>query len=323
MPHPHLPICHIPIFPTRVSSICELGAGLGLVSSVLAAAHHPPRRLLATDGSVHALPYLRANVLAAAHSSGLWDTCSARVSSPGWGSPPGGVSPPGRGSPPGGATLRPTQVEVSHLVWGANPKAGDCTDRTKAVDSTDRAPTQSSPLPTPLIGAFDLVIAADVVFPLEPPTAPGAPCQSRGAVSAATRHYLEAFFETAAALMLGGGGHVRVGQATTGLARDATITADAKVTTRRERGDGIGEAILTSPPRLLSPPRLILAIEPRDRLNPASDLYDVMLQSAESAGLCCEERLERRLTGEEVPPWRTDLVVFGRSPRPTSTVSVV
>ena len=46
-----MPVCHIPIFPTRVSSICELGAGLGLVSSVLAAAHHPPRRLLATDGT--------------------------------------------------------------------------------------------------------------------------------------------------------------------------------------------------------------------------------------------------------------------------------
>ena len=42
--------------------VCELGAGLGLLASILQQHRPPPRRLLATDGDVDVLPMLRANV---------------------------------------------------------------------------------------------------------------------------------------------------------------------------------------------------------------------------------------------------------------------
>jgi hypothetical protein len=57
--------------------------------------------------------------------------------------------------------------------------------------------------------------------------------------------------------------------------------------------------------------RIVLSVEPRDRLAGGS-LQRRILAAAEAAGLACVERRERRLDGTVRPEWETDAYVFCR-----------
>ena len=148
--------------------VIELGAGLGLLSSVLQQVEPSPSRLAATDGDVAVLPLLRANLRA---------NQQRRGSSSGDGSNNGsGRSNDGSGDDSSGSSgdrdNDAADTEVTHLLWG-------------------------QPLPNGFSGAFDVCLAADCIFLAVPPQG----THSRLGTDAETSRQVHALLESAAALL--------------------------------------------------------------------------------------------------------------------------
>lgn len=142
--------------------IAELGAGLGLTSSILQNVIPAPARLVVTDGDDAVLPLLRANLEA--------NRCGMII---------------GKGKQStGGGTVTP---ECFKLLWGE-----------QLPDSTRCCGGGANARPAaPLAAAFDLVVAADAVFSATPPQAAG----SRLGRDTATESMVRGLFATAAALL--------------------------------------------------------------------------------------------------------------------------
>ena len=149
--------------PSLISGrrVIELGAGLGLTSSVVQQMSPPPARLVCSDGDASLLALLQANLDAnfravdmAGHSCS--ELCRPRRSAP-------------------ITTSEHTKVatEVIRLLWG------------------------ELPLPAGLAAGFDLVIAADAIFSATAPQRG----HTRDGTDAATSRQVHALFMTAATLL--------------------------------------------------------------------------------------------------------------------------
>ena len=157
--------------------VVELGAGLGLLSSILQQVEAPPSRLAATDGDLAVLPLLRANLRAnqkGGSSSSFGDGSSddGRGGSSGGNSGRGGSGDGGGG---GGSSSRATdaaEADVAQLLWG-------------------------QPLPDGFFGAFDVCLAADSIFSAVPPQGK----HSRLGTDEATSRQVHSLLESAAALL--------------------------------------------------------------------------------------------------------------------------
>ena len=113
--------------------IAELGAGLGLASSVLQQVEPAPSRLVVTDGDSEVLPLLCTNLEANRRTSH-------------------------DGEP------RKVVPECFRLLWG---------EPLPECDGADGSDVDEARPVTPLAAAFDLVLAADAVFSATPPKASG------------------------------------------------------------------------------------------------------------------------------------------------------
>ena len=127
--------------------IAELGAGLGLASSVLQQVEPAPSRLVVTDGDSEVLPLLCTNLEANRRTSH-------------------------DGEP------RKVVPECFRLLWG---------EPLPECDGADGSDVGEARPVTPLAAAFDLVLAADAVFSATPPKASGSRYECDAATASTVR----------------------------------------------------------------------------------------------------------------------------------------